>query len=63
MKKELAKRLADLSKKYTPEVLSAGALYCSAFEMANAVREYNETSPEEREKKLYESLKKKYEEG
>ena len=57
---ELKTKLPNLSK-YTPEVLSVDAIRANMCDVVNTVRRHYAMSPEEREKELYESLKKKYE--
>lgn len=56
---ELKTKIPNLSK-YIPDVLSVDALYGCVSQVINITREY-QMSPEEHEKKLYKSLKKKYE--
>lgn len=50
----------DLSK-YVPKVLNVDALHTMMCDTIDTVRKYCAMSPEEREKELYESLRKKYE--
>jgi hypothetical protein len=58
---ELKSKIPNLSK-YVPEVLSVEAIGYNISQVVNTTRERLAMSPEEQEKELYESLRKKYEE-
>ena len=59
---KLKTKRPNLSK-YIPKVLTADALSATMRYVIDTTQRYLTMSPEEREKKLYEDLQKKYDEG